>query len=321
MSLTLGGNLHSIQKKESTTQSWSLRMTQVSASLVWAISCAPSQDLNFTHCISACSDAESTVGPRLCALKREEGETYGFHLRVEKGRQGHIVRNVVSGGVGERCGLRDGDRLLEVNNCYVDDLPHPEVRAYSCATAIQGLDKKTKNTNARPGCFLFFRWPRKSSWVETSWVCWWWMEACMRRLCPEGKTREGWRVFAGARAVNHPDSATSPRILSLVWALTLPRWKVAASLAITGPTFQMREISQHCSTFVLCRRERSVFREPHQWRCGWEGRSPQRRSLGMDGRSSGVGSHACRTQPNGTARFPLLYFLLCFVSKTCQSRI
>ncbi|XP_039869200.1 PDZ domain containing 3b isoform X5 [Simochromis diagramma] len=65
--------------------------------------------------------------PRSCILKREDGEFYGFHLRVERGRQGHIIRHVVSGGVAERSGLRDGDRLLEVNNCYIDDVPHPEV--------------------------------------------------------------------------------------------------------------------------------------------------------------------------------------------------
>ena len=73
----------------------------------------------------------STSSPRLCVLKREEGESYGFHLRLERGREGHIIRNVVSGGVADRSGLQDGDRLLEVNNCFVDDVPHPEVRGAS----------------------------------------------------------------------------------------------------------------------------------------------------------------------------------------------
>ncbi|XP_022601728.1 Na(+)/H(+) exchange regulatory cofactor NHE-RF4-like [Seriola dumerili] len=73
------------------------------------------------------ADSMPTPSPRLCVLKREEGESYGFHLRVERGRQGHIIRKVVSGGVAGCSGLQDGDRLLEVNNCYVDDVPHPEV--------------------------------------------------------------------------------------------------------------------------------------------------------------------------------------------------
>ncbi|CAJ1064613.1 PDZ domain containing 3b isoform X2 [Xyrichtys novacula] len=75
------------------------------------------------------AESESTPSLRLCVLKREEGETYSFYLRLENGREGHIFRNVVSGGVADRSGIRDGDRLLEINNCFVDDVPHPEVAA------------------------------------------------------------------------------------------------------------------------------------------------------------------------------------------------
>uniref|UniRef100_A0A3Q1HLY0 PDZ domain-containing protein n=1 Tax=Anabas testudineus TaxID=64144 RepID=A0A3Q1HLY0_ANATE len=74
-------------------------------------------------------DADSVMkpSPRLCVLKREEGESYGFHLQVEQGRQGHIIRNVELGGVAGRSGLQNGDRLLEVNNCYVVNVPNCEV--------------------------------------------------------------------------------------------------------------------------------------------------------------------------------------------------
>ncbi|XP_036436343.1 LOW QUALITY PROTEIN: PDZ domain containing 3b [Colossoma macropomum] len=74
-------------------------------------------------------DAERVSGPlpRVCVLKREEGENFGFHLRVERGRPGHVVRHVDTLGVAERAGLRDGDRLLEVNELFVDDLGHVEV--------------------------------------------------------------------------------------------------------------------------------------------------------------------------------------------------
>ncbi|KAM4726219.1 NHERF family PDZ scaffold protein 4b [Anableps anableps] len=77
--------------------------------------------------IADCTESMWIPRPRLCVLKREEGETYGFNLRVEKDCHGHVIRNVVQGGIAARSGLRDGDRLLEVNNCYVDDVPHPEV--------------------------------------------------------------------------------------------------------------------------------------------------------------------------------------------------
>uniref|UniRef100_A0A3P9NU42 NHERF family PDZ scaffold protein 4b n=1 Tax=Poecilia reticulata TaxID=8081 RepID=A0A3P9NU42_POERE len=77
--------------------------------------------------ITDCTDSVWIPRPRMCVLKREEGESYGFNLRVERDRHGHVIRNVVLGGIGARGGLRDGDRLLEVNNCYVDDVPHAEL--------------------------------------------------------------------------------------------------------------------------------------------------------------------------------------------------
>ncbi|CAL8267696.1 unnamed protein product [Merluccius merluccius] len=74
-------------------------------------------------------DPEYVSGPtpRLCVLRRDEGEAYGFHLLMERGRGGHLVRRVKPRGVAERSGLRDGDRILEVNGRFVDDVPHPEV--------------------------------------------------------------------------------------------------------------------------------------------------------------------------------------------------
>ncbi|XP_076867912.1 NHERF family PDZ scaffold protein 4b isoform X2 [Brachyhypopomus gauderio] len=65
--------------------------------------------------------------PRLCVLKKDHGEHFGFHLRVERGRPGHVIRHVELWGVAGRSGLRDGDRLLEVNELFVDDMEHMEV--------------------------------------------------------------------------------------------------------------------------------------------------------------------------------------------------
>lgn len=73
------------------------------------------------------TDPGTTPYPRLCVLKREQGESYGFFLRAEKERSGHIIRNIAPGGIAEHSGLRDGDRLLEVNCCFVDDVSHQEV--------------------------------------------------------------------------------------------------------------------------------------------------------------------------------------------------
>uniref|UniRef100_A0A672HDL0 PDZ domain containing 3b n=1 Tax=Salarias fasciatus TaxID=181472 RepID=A0A672HDL0_SALFA len=57
-------------------------------------------------------DGMGTSSPRLCVLKREEKESYGFYLLQEKQNRG---------------GLQDGDRVLEVNNFYIDDISHSEV--------------------------------------------------------------------------------------------------------------------------------------------------------------------------------------------------
>lgn len=70
----------------------------------------------------------SKPSPHVCVLKKEEGETFGFRLRVERGQQGHIIRHLDSLGVAERSGLKDGDRLLEVNEMFVDNVEHMEVR-------------------------------------------------------------------------------------------------------------------------------------------------------------------------------------------------
>lgn len=72
----------------------------------------------------------------MCVLKKEEGETFGFRLRVERGQQGHIIRQLDSLGVAERSGLKDGDRLLEVNEMFVDNVEHMEVRGHDLYFAI-----------------------------------------------------------------------------------------------------------------------------------------------------------------------------------------
>ncbi|XP_051981737.1 NHERF family PDZ scaffold protein 4b isoform X1 [Xyrauchen texanus] len=85
-------------------------------------------------------DTEHVSNPslRVCVLKREEGETFGFHLRVERGRQGHVIRQLGSLGVAERSGLKDGDRLLEVNEMFVDNMGHMEVarRIQVCGSQV-----------------------------------------------------------------------------------------------------------------------------------------------------------------------------------------
>ncbi|XP_076015319.1 Na(+)/H(+) exchange regulatory cofactor NHE-RF3 [Genypterus blacodes] len=65
--------------------------------------------------------------PRVIGLTRKPGQTFGFYLRVEQGRKGHLIRCLEMGGPAELAGMKDGDRIVRVNGTYVDELPHSQV--------------------------------------------------------------------------------------------------------------------------------------------------------------------------------------------------
>ncbi|XP_008151406.2 Na(+)/H(+) exchange regulatory cofactor NHE-RF3 isoform X1 [Eptesicus fuscus] len=65
--------------------------------------------------------------PRECKLSKQEGQSYGFFLRIEKDTDGHLVRAVEKGSPAERAGLRDGDRVLRINGVFVDQEEHKQV--------------------------------------------------------------------------------------------------------------------------------------------------------------------------------------------------
>ncbi|XP_043115549.1 Na(+)/H(+) exchange regulatory cofactor NHE-RF3 [Puntigrus tetrazona] len=72
-------------------------------------------------------DTEPDVHPRICVLKREEGQGFGFYLSKDGGSRGHVVRQVEPWSSAERGGLKKGDRILEVNEDFVDDKEHSTV--------------------------------------------------------------------------------------------------------------------------------------------------------------------------------------------------
>lgn len=73
------------------------------------------------------TDAEGVGEPRFYLLTKESTETFGFCLHEELGCQGHIIRQLELGGVAQRRGLQDGDRLLQVNGHFVDHMDHLRV--------------------------------------------------------------------------------------------------------------------------------------------------------------------------------------------------
>ena len=51
---------------------------------------------------------------------------YGFNLHAEKGKPGQFIGNVDSGSPAEAAGLRDGDRIIEINDANVQGESHSE---------------------------------------------------------------------------------------------------------------------------------------------------------------------------------------------------
>ncbi|XP_071625356.1 Na(+)/H(+) exchange regulatory cofactor NHE-RF4 isoform X1 [Heliangelus exortis] len=70
---------------------------------------------------------EGVGQPRFCLLSKGSTETFGFCLHEELGCPGHIIRRVELGGLAQRRGMQDGDRLLQVNGHFVDHMDHQRV--------------------------------------------------------------------------------------------------------------------------------------------------------------------------------------------------
>ncbi|KAK5639031.1 hypothetical protein RI129_011523 [Pyrocoelia pectoralis] len=77
---------------------------------------------------------------RLChIMKWENFDGYGFNLHAEKGKSGQYIGKVDEGSPAEAAGLRQGDRILEVNGESIANKNHKQV-----VEAIKGLPNETK---------------------------------------------------------------------------------------------------------------------------------------------------------------------------------
>ncbi|XP_009995737.1 PREDICTED: Na(+)/H(+) exchange regulatory cofactor NHE-RF4, partial [Chaetura pelagica] len=73
------------------------------------------------------TDGEGVGEPRFYLLSKDSTETFGFCLHEELGCRGHVIRQLELGGLAQRRGLQDGDRLLQVNGHFVDNMDHQRV--------------------------------------------------------------------------------------------------------------------------------------------------------------------------------------------------
>lgn len=92
-------------------------------------------------------DPKDITAPRLVHMKKGD-EGYGFNLHGEKGVHGQHISAVDKGSRAEIGGLREGDRVVEVNGTNVEYMKHGEVVALikqnPSETTLLVIDKITE---------------------------------------------------------------------------------------------------------------------------------------------------------------------------------
>lgn len=94
------------------------------------------------------SDQQTSMyEPRLCHIaKRVNFDGYGFNLHAEKGRPGQYIGKVDESSPSEEAGLRQGDRIIEVNGVNIGSESHRQVveriKAVANHTKLLVIDPK-----------------------------------------------------------------------------------------------------------------------------------------------------------------------------------
>ncbi|KAK2847596.1 hypothetical protein Q5P01_010595 [Channa striata] len=83
-------------------------------------------------------ELDPSVVPRLYQLKRLEGQGFGFCLHLDQSDPGLEIRDVDPGSPAQQSGLTRGDRVLEVNEEYVDNMDFYRVvrKIQSCGSHL-----------------------------------------------------------------------------------------------------------------------------------------------------------------------------------------
>lgn len=84
---------------------------------------------------------------RLChVVKWDDFEGYGFNLHAEKGKSGQYIGKVDEGSPSEAAGLKQGDRIVEVNEINIANETHKQVveriKAFPNETKLLVVDQE-----------------------------------------------------------------------------------------------------------------------------------------------------------------------------------
>ena len=84
--------------------------------------------LLFFSCILVDGTSSSSAQARLCVLRLwPDFEGYGFNLHAEKNKQGQYIGMVDANSPAEAAGLKQHDRIVEVNDVNIGDDNHAQV--------------------------------------------------------------------------------------------------------------------------------------------------------------------------------------------------
>jgi len=97
---------------------------------------------------------EDASHPRLCHLvKRPDFSGYGFNLHAEKAKPGQYIGTVDPESPADLAGLKEGDRIVEVNGVNINQENHKQVveriKSVDSETKLLVVDKPTEETYKR----------------------------------------------------------------------------------------------------------------------------------------------------------------------------
>ncbi|CAG0915998.1 unnamed protein product [Notodromas monacha] len=106
--------------------------------------------------------AKSVPQPRLCRItKWPDFDGYGFHLQAIKSKPGQFIGKIDDDSPAEKAGLKQGDRIVEVNGVNINNENHLQV-----VERIKANPQTVDLLVVDPECFAYYN--EKNMVIESS---------------------------------------------------------------------------------------------------------------------------------------------------------